>query len=82
MAAISGALTLLTNIVIAWNAHQYERAMKRPGWDRPQSHVRHIAPIAHAHINLKGAITFDLELHRNSGQNGGNDTQRIANQGK
>jgi hypothetical protein len=44
--------------------------------------VRHIAPIAHAHINLKGAITFDLELHRNSGQNGGNDTQRIANQGK
>lgn len=73
MAAISGALTLLTNIVIAWNAHQYEMATKHPDWDRPKSHMRHIAPIAHVHINLKGTITFDLEQHRNPGQNEGKE---------
>lgn len=80
MAAISGALTLLTNIVIAWNAHQYERATKRPDWDRPQNHMRHIAPIAHAHINLKGTITFDLEQHKSPGQNEGEDPQNAANE--
>ena len=78
MAAISGALTLLTNVVIAWNAHQYERATKRSDWGRPQSHMRHIAPIAHTHINLKGTITFDLEQHRNPGQDGENNGYSAA----
>lgn len=80
IAAISGALTLLTNVVITWNAHQYERAPKRSDWGRPQSHMRHLAPIAHTPINLKGAITSDLEQHRNPHQNDRNDTQRIENQ--
>lgn len=80
MAAISGALTLLTNTVIAWNAHQYEQASKHPKWNRPQSHMRHIAPIAHAHINLKGTITFDLEQHGSPSQNGENHTHKAANQ--
>ncbi len=80
MAAISGALTLLTNIVIAWNAHQYDKATKHPEWNRPQSHMRHIAPIAHAHINLKGTITFDLEQHRNPRQNEENYPTKAANQ--
>jgi hypothetical protein len=31
--------------------------------------MRHIAPIAHAHINLKGTLTFNLEQHKNPGQN-------------
>ena len=80
MTAISGALTLLTNIVIAWNAHHYEQATKRPDWDRPKSHMRHIAPIAHAHINLKGTITFDLEQHKNPGQNEEVDPQIAENE--
>nr|WP_171180530.1 Tn3 family transposase [Ruegeria sp. HKCCD8929] len=80
MAAISGALTLLTNIVIAWNAHQYERTTKRPDWDRPKYHMRHIAPIAHAHINLKGTITFDLEQRKNPDQNEGQEPQNAANE--
>ena len=42
---------------------------KRPDWDRPKEHMRHIAPIAHAHINLKGTLTFNLEQHKNPGQN-------------
>jgi TnpA family transposase len=80
MAAISGSLTLLTNIVIAWNAHQYDKATKHKEWNRPQSHLRHIAPIAHAHINLKGSITFDLEQHRNPCQNEENHPPTAENQ--
>ena len=80
MAAISGALTLLTNIVIVWNAYQYERATKRPDWDRPKNHMRHIAPIAHAHINFKGTITFDLEQHRNPDQNEKDGPQKAVNE--
>lgn len=78
MVAISGALTLLTNIVIAWNAHQYERVTKRSDWDRPKNHMRHITPIAHAHINLKGTITFDLEQHRYPEQCEGKDPQNAS----
>ena len=80
MAAISGALTLLTNIVIACNANQFELTTKRPDWDRPRSHLCHIAPIANAHINLKGTITFDLEQHRNPGQNEREKRQKASNQ--
>ncbi|NVO56936.1 Tn3 family transposase [Rhodobacteraceae bacterium B1Z28] len=79
MTAISGALTLLTNVVIAWNAHRYDQAIRRSDWDRSQDHMRHIAPIAHAHINLKGTITFDLERRRNPGKNGENKTQGAVN---
>lgn len=80
MTAISGALTLLTNIVIAWNAHQYEQVFKRPDWGRPKNHMRHIAPIAHAHINLKGTITFNLEQQKYPGQNKGADPQNASNE--
>ena len=58
MTAISGALTLLTNIVIAWNAAQFQSALKTHCSDRPKDHFRHIAPIAHAHINMRGMFVF------------------------
>lgn len=61
MAAISGALTLLSNIVIAWNANGFDRILSDPGFDRPRDHIRHIAPIAHRHINLRGIFFFGLE---------------------
>ncbi len=60
MTAISGALTLLTNIVIAWNAARFQSALKTHCSDRPKDHFRHIAPIAHAHINMRGTFVFDL----------------------
>lgn len=63
MMAITGALTLLSNIVIAWNTVQYERAMKTHLTDRPMDHIRNIAPIAHGHINMRGIYTFDLKTH-------------------
>lgn len=46
MTAISGALTLLTNIVIAWNTAQFQSALKTHCSDRPKDYFRHIAPIA------------------------------------
>lgn len=60
MTAISGALTLLTKIVIAWNAAQFQSALKSHCSDRPKDHFRYIAPIAHAHINMRGMFVFDL----------------------
>ncbi|WP_299902451.1 hypothetical protein [uncultured Ruegeria sp.] len=47
------------------------RVTKRLDWDRRKNHMRHIPPIAHAQINLKGTITFDIEQHRNPDQNKG-----------
>src|SRR3546814_17552456 len=47
-AAISGALTLLTNIVMAWNTHAMQRAIdRRPDGSFPERHLAHIAPVAH-----------------------------------
>ena len=41
----------------------------RPEWNRSQSHQRHISPIKHARLNLKGTIKFDLEQHRDPSKN-------------
>ena len=72
---MTGRAELLTKMVpqavLVNVAHQYEMATKHPDWDRPESHLRHIAPITHAHINLKGTITFNLEQHRKPNQNQG-----------
>ena len=53
-AAISGALTLLTNIVMAWNTNAMQRAIDRLPHDLfPETHRAHIAPVAHRHINMQ-----------------------------
>jgi TnpA family transposase len=58
-AAISGALTLLTNIVMAWNTHAMQQVIDRlPAGTIPEPHLRHIAPVAHRHINMQGRIRF------------------------
>src|SRR3546814_20882607 len=63
-AAISGALTLLTNIVMAWNTHAMQRAIdRRPDGSFPERHLAHIAPVAHRHINMQGRIRFAVEEH-------------------
>ena len=59
--AISGSLTLLTNIVMAWNTHRIQ-SLRDQNPDRfPDSAVAQIAPIAHAHINMRGVISFHLD---------------------
>ena len=59
--AISGALTLLTNIVMAWNTNRIESARDRNPDEFPDSVITHLAPIAHAHINMRGVISFALD---------------------
>jgi len=59
---ISNALTLLTNIVMAWNTQAMQAVIgnARPG-AFPADHLAHIAPVAFKHINMQGKMHFDVE---------------------
>ena len=60
LVAISGALTLLANIVMAWNTHRLQIAIDRAPGEYPDEVLKGIAPIGYKHINLRGTLTFDL----------------------
>lgn len=81
LTAVSNALTLLTNIIVAWNTASMDEMIKLAPENWPEEHLRHIAPIAYAHINLRGVMTFDLEKHRDDIFGGGqskNTRSKIA----
>lgn len=59
--AISGSLSLLANIVMAWNTHRLQEQVDRG--DYPDAVMSRITPIGHQHINLRGVMTFDLTRH-------------------
>jgi TnpA family transposase len=63
LTAISHAMSLLTNIVIAWNTNAFDEARRSNPALFPDAHLKHIAPIAYAHINMRGTMTFDLSGH-------------------
>ncbi|GAC1402277.1 MAG: hypothetical protein NVSMB52_16200 [Chloroflexota bacterium] len=64
-AAISGSLSLLTNIVMAWNTYHLQMVHDR--WvqekHRPVDDAvfAEIGPVAHTHINFRGVFHFPLE---------------------
>jgi TnpA family transposase len=64
---ISGALTLLTNAVIAyntWKLHQVLERNREAGRPVPSDEIlAHIAPIAFRHINFQGIYRFPLERY-------------------
>lgn len=60
LGAISGALALLANIVMAWNTHRHQLAVDQTPGAYPDEVVKGIAPIGYKHINLRGSLTFDL----------------------
>jgi TnpA family transposase len=60
LGAISGALTLLANIVMSWNTHRLQIAIDRVPAEYPDEVLSRIAPIGYKHINLRGILTFDL----------------------
>ena len=60
MQAISGALTLLTNVVMAWNTHRLQSLRDQKSDEFTDNIIARIAPIAHAHINMRGTISFPL----------------------
>lgn len=60
--AVSGALSLLTNIVMLWNTQAMQQAVERLATgDIPEEHLARIAPVAHRHINMNGKMRFALE---------------------
>jgi hypothetical protein len=64
LAAISGALSLLANVVMAWNTQQMQSLARQSPEQFPDQLLRQVAPIAHAHINMRGTFAFELGPHR------------------
>jgi hypothetical protein len=60
LGAISGALALLANIIMAWNTHRLQLAATSRRRPIRRRVLKGIAPIAHKHINLRSILTFDL----------------------
>ena len=66
LGAISGALTLLANIVMAWNTHRLQAAIDLAPGDHADDVLSRLAPIGHKHINMRGILTFDLTRYGSS----------------
>jgi TnpA family transposase len=60
LTAISDALTLLTNIVMAWNTAQMQRVMDVRSVAHGRVSPARMAPVAYAHINMRGMFNFSL----------------------
>lgn len=62
--AIAERLTLLTNIVMAFNTNRMQLVVDATPADYDYRHLVYIAPVAYQHINLRGTLAFDVEPHR------------------
>jgi len=64
---MSGALTLLTNAVIAyntWKLNEVVEARRLAGRKLPADEIlAHTAPIAFGHINFRGVYRFPLDRY-------------------
>jgi TnpA family transposase len=68
LGVISGALTLVTNAVMTWNASRLQKAVDAEvaqGTERTLSveALSHIGPVAYAHINFRGTYRFPVEKY-------------------
>jgi len=65
--ATSGALTLVTNCVMAWNTQRLQRAVDREAQRTAPRYsvdaLRSIGPVGHRHINLRGIYRFPVERY-------------------
>ena len=62
--AISGALALLANLVMAWNTRQIQALAEKPNQRRPDvtdEDLTLVAPVATSHINFRGMFSFPFE---------------------
>jgi TnpA family transposase len=64
LTAISGALTLLTNVVMAWNTSRMQRFADSSLGPRGSPALARIAPVSFGHVNLRGIFTFSLGAFR------------------
>src|SRR5277367_1990151 len=69
LSAQSGALALVTNLVIAWNIHALQATLNRwhaeLGKKIDRATLRHITPMGFEHINFNGVLIFPLDRFRN-----------------
>ena len=63
LVAISGALTLLANIIMAWNTHRLQAVIDQVPNDHSDEVLSRLAPIGHKHINMRGILRFDFAQH-------------------
>jgi Tn3 transposase DDE domain len=65
--ATSGALTLLTNCVMAWNTQRLQRAVERESQRTAPRYsidaLRSVGPVGHRHINFRGTYRFPIERY-------------------
>jgi TnpA family transposase len=66
LAAISGALSLVANILMTWNTVHIENARAEEPDILTDEIVSKVAPVAHGHFNLRGMFKFDLGAHRST----------------
>lgn len=67
MIAISGSLTLLTNIVIAWNTQRIQATLddwRSKGQGIGDDWLRRLGPAHFAHVNFRGTMSFPLERYQ------------------
>jgi TnpA family transposase len=65
--ATSGALTLVTNCVMAWNTQRLQRAVDREAARTAprcsMDALKHIGPVGHRHINFRGTYRFPIDRY-------------------
>ena len=62
--AISGSLTLLTNLTMAWVTHRMQKVIDqrgRVGRMLDEATLRHIGPVHFELINFRGLYNFPIE---------------------
>jgi hypothetical protein len=66
LSAQSGALALVTTLVITWNTHALQATLNRwhaeVGKKIDRATLRHITPMGFEHINFNGVLIFPLEI--------------------
>jgi len=81
MKAISGAQTLLTNIVLAWNTHRMDDVVERLRPDGVQiddAWLRRIGPANFGHINFRGTFSFAIDKYAEAVLRGAEPRRRGA----
>jgi TnpA family transposase len=66
LAAVSGALTLLANLTMAWTTHHLQQVVDQGGREgHPVSGelLRHVTPVHSAAINFRGTFHFPLDRY-------------------
>jgi TnpA family transposase len=66
--AISGSLTLMTNLCLAWTASEMQEALTSPGpkpWgSSDREWLTHVSPAHFRNINFRGTFSFPVEQYR------------------